>query len=91
MISEPFFGFGGWVFFAAMAVALESVPGRAHMQDWRTFLLLDPRNMEAFGRNSRVAANESNGETEQILGECFRYEKPFRADHGSHVRIDLSH
>ena len=37
LISEPFFGFGCWVFFAAMAVALESVPGRAHMQDWRTF------------------------------------------------------
>lgn len=37
LISEPFFGFGCWVFFAAMAVALENVPGRAHMQDWRTF------------------------------------------------------
>ena len=37
LISEPFLGFGRWVFYAAMAVAIESVPGRAHMQDWRNF------------------------------------------------------
>ena len=95
LISEPFFGFGCWVFFAAMAVALENVPGCAHMQDWRTFPFFLTqeiwKHLEETWRNSRVAANESNGETEQILGECFRYEKPFWADHGSHVRIDLSH
>ena len=76
-MSERLFGFDCGLFAAAMPVALENVPGRAQMQDWRTFPFFLTRIMDALGRNSRVAANESNGETEQILGECFRHEKPF--------------
>ena len=36
-MSERLFGFDCGLFAAAMPVALENVPGRAQMQDWRTF------------------------------------------------------